>query len=148
MVHAGCVFVASIHPSRTQMSGSFESVRWNARVHRLDLGLYSHPKGFWGNGVKTHVNSKGKIPSTGKILQRGGSNPRRCYKQDSEPNTLPTSYSCPTPLPSPLCLTFFSVLFLVCFFLSFFFFFFFFFLIFLFCGVFFYKSYSNLLKDI
>ena len=26
------------------MSGSFESVRWNARVHRLDLGLYSHPK--------------------------------------------------------------------------------------------------------
>ena len=26
------------------MSGSLESVRWNARVHRLDLGLYSHPK--------------------------------------------------------------------------------------------------------
>ena len=27
----------------------FQSVRWNACVHRLDLGLYSHPKEFWGN---------------------------------------------------------------------------------------------------
>ena len=51
MVRAGCVFVAGIHLSRTWMSGSFESVRWNACVHRLDLGLYSHPKEFWGNGV-------------------------------------------------------------------------------------------------
>ena len=67
MVHAGCVFVASIHPSRTIMSGSFQSVRWNACVHRLDLGLYSHPRLFLGKGVRTHVNSKGKIPSTGKF---------------------------------------------------------------------------------
>ena len=71
------------------MSGSFESVRWNACEHRLDLGLYSHLKEFWGNGVRTHVNSKGKIPSTGKkILPREVSNPRRCIKQDSEPNTI------------------------------------------------------------
>ena len=70
MVRAGCVFVAGIHPSRTWTSGSFESVRWNACVHRLDLGLYSHPKEFGGNGVWTHVNSKGKIPSTGKCPQR------------------------------------------------------------------------------
>ena len=42
------VFVAGIYPSRTWTSGSFESVRWNACVHRLDLGLYSHPKEFWG----------------------------------------------------------------------------------------------------
>ena len=70
MVQAGCVFVADIHPSRTWTSGSFESVRWNACVHRLDLGLYSHPKEFLGNGVWTHVNSKGKIPSTGKFPQR------------------------------------------------------------------------------
>ena len=54
----------------------------------------SHPKEFWGSGVRTHVNSKGKIPSTEKILLRGGSNPWRCIKQDSEPNTLLTSYSC------------------------------------------------------
>ena len=32
------------------MSGSFDSVRWSACVHRLGLGLYSHPKelGFVG----------------------------------------------------------------------------------------------------
>ena len=39
-------------------------------MHKLDLGLYSHPKEFWGNGVRTHVNCKGKIPSTGNILLR------------------------------------------------------------------------------
>ena len=47
------------------MSGSFESMRWDACVHRLDLGLYSDPTEFRGNGVRTHVNSKGKMPSTG-----------------------------------------------------------------------------------
>ena len=31
------------------MSGSLESVRWNTCEHRLDLGLFSHPKEFWGN---------------------------------------------------------------------------------------------------
>ena len=41
-VYAGCVFVAGTHPSRTWISGSFESVRWNACMHRLDLGLHSH----------------------------------------------------------------------------------------------------------
>ena len=53
------------------MFGSFESVQWNACVHRLDLGLYSHLKEFWGgaNRVRTHVNSKGKIPSTGTAVQ-------------------------------------------------------------------------------
>ena len=48
MVHAGCVFVAGISLSRTWMSGSFESVWWNACVPRLDLSLYSHPKEFSG----------------------------------------------------------------------------------------------------
>ena len=53
---------------------SFESVRWYACVHRLDFGLCSHPKEvgffflfvfcFFLNGVRTHVNSKKKIPST------------------------------------------------------------------------------------
>ena len=44
------------------MSGSFESVRRNACVHRLDLGIYSHPKEFGVNGVRNHVHSKGKFP--------------------------------------------------------------------------------------
>ena len=95
MVRAGCVFVAGIHPSRTWTSGSFESVRWNACVHRLDLGLYSHPKEFLGNGVWTHVNSKGKIPSTENV-PRGGSNPRHCGQRAQ---ALPTELSPPPPPP-------------------------------------------------
>ena len=39
-------------------------MRWTACVHTLDLDLYSHLKEFLGNGVRTHVNSKGTIPST------------------------------------------------------------------------------------
>ena len=78
-------FAADIHPSRTRMSGSFKSVRWNKCVHRLDLGLYSNPKEFWGNGARNHVSSKGKIPSTG-----GSEEVRTRDTQDSESNTLPT----------------------------------------------------------
>ena len=44
------------------MSGSFESMQWNACVRRPKL--YSHPREFLGNGVGNHVNSEGKIPST------------------------------------------------------------------------------------
>ena len=46
------------------MSGSLESVRWNACVHRLDLDLYSHPKEFWGmesEPMLTHVNSSEEV---------------------------------------------------------------------------------------
>ena len=95
MVQAGCVFVAAIHSSRSWTSGSFESLWWNICVHRQDLGIHSHPKELWANGVRTHLNSKGKIPSTGKILLRGVSKPWRCIRRDSEPNTLPMSYSAP-----------------------------------------------------
>ena len=45
-VLGGCIFVAGIHPSRTWMSGSFVSERWNTCLQRLDLGLYSHPEEF------------------------------------------------------------------------------------------------------
>ena len=38
------------------------TVQWNACVHRLDLGLYSHLKELFGNRVRIHVNSKGKSP--------------------------------------------------------------------------------------
>ena len=34
-------------------------------VHRPDLSLHFDLKEMWGNGVRTHGNSKGKIPSTG-----------------------------------------------------------------------------------
>ena len=38
-----------------------------------------------------------KFPLPEKNLPRGGSNRRRCIKQDSEPNTLATSYPGPSP---------------------------------------------------
>ena len=53
------------------MSGSFESMRWNACVHRLDLGLYSDPKKFGENGVRNHVNSKRKIPEAQRRFKPG-----------------------------------------------------------------------------
>ena len=51
------------------MSGPFESVRWNACVHRLDLDLYSHPEEFGGNGVRNHV--KGATPGPRKETSAG-----------------------------------------------------------------------------
>ena len=36
-------------------------------VCTLDLCLYSRLKELWGNGVRTYVNSKGKIPSPEKL---------------------------------------------------------------------------------
>ena len=71
------------------MPGSLESVRWNACVHRQELGLFSHLKEFWGNGVRAHVNSKGKIPSTGK---RFSSEEDRTHDAVSSRTASPTHY--------------------------------------------------------
>ena len=77
MVHAGCVLVDGIHLSRTWMSGSFESLGWNACVHRLDLGLYSHPKEFVG--MESEPMLGGRNSSVGsawaRCPQRRGSDP-------------------------------------------------------------------------
>ena len=67
MVHAGFVFVSSIQLSRTQMSGSFGSVKWNVYVHRPDLGLCSHPKEFWGMESESMVVSREKSPLPGAL---------------------------------------------------------------------------------
>ena len=76
--------------------GSFESVRWNVCVHRLDLSLYSHRKEILGDmESEPMLTPREKSPIPKKKFLRGGSNPRRCIKQDSESNTLPTSYSGP-----------------------------------------------------
>ena len=45
-------------------------------------------RGERGNGVRTHVNAKGKNPLDQGL--REGPNLRHCITQDSEPNTLPT----------------------------------------------------------
>ena len=52
------------------MSESFESVRWNACVHRLDLGLYSHPKEFGGMESEPMLTPRGKSPLPEKIRLR------------------------------------------------------------------------------
>ena len=80
------------------MSGSFETVRWNACVHRIYLGLYSHPKAFGGNGVRTYVNSKWKIPLPGeKKLEEARTNDSASSKTAS-----PTHYQRAIPAPG-LC---------------------------------------------
>ena len=55
-------------------------------MHRLDLGLYFHPKEFGGTGVITHVNTKVKIPST------GGSEQEKTRTAASRRTTSPTHY--------------------------------------------------------
>ena len=44
------------------MSGSFESVQWNACVHRLHLSLYSHPNELGGIESKPMLTPRGKSP--------------------------------------------------------------------------------------
>ena len=80
------------------MSGSFESVRWNTCVHRLELGLFPHRTEFLGNGVRTHVNSKLKIPSTGKKFspEENGTHDVVLSRTAS-----PTHYQRTIPPPSP-----------------------------------------------
>ena len=83
------------------MPGSLESVQWKCMcAQTIPWFILSSERVFWGNGVTTHVNSKGKIPCAGKILLRGGLNPQCCSKQDSGTNTLPPSYSGPKVIQS------------------------------------------------
>ena len=55
-------------------------------VHRLDLGLHSHPREILGNGVRTYVNSMRKIPST------RGSEKSRSIDAASRRTASPTHY--------------------------------------------------------
>ena len=73
---------------------------WNACAHRLDLGLYSHPKEFRGSGVRTRVNSKGNIPCIGGVeeVRTGDAAPCRTMS----PTHCLLSYSAPPPPPPPL----------------------------------------------
>ena len=70
-------------------------------MHRLDLALYSHPKQCLGNGVRTHVNSKGKMPSSGKKFS---SEEDRTHGAASSRTASPTHYKLSTS-PSHRILT-------------------------------------------
>ena len=99
MVHAGCVFVASIHPSRTWTSGSFESLplRWNTCVHRPDLGLYFHPKQLFGEWSQNPCLLQGKNPLYWKKLY-----PEEDWTNDTASNRTasPTHYQRAIPAPT------------------------------------------------
>ena len=69
------------------MPGSYESLQWNACVHRLDLGLNSHPKEF--KGMKSEAMLSQRQKSLYQRL-RERSNPQGCIMQDYVPNTLLT----------------------------------------------------------
>ena len=76
-------------------------------MYRLDLGLYSHPKevclfvcfffggggGGSGVGVRIHVNSKGKIPSTGSSEENRTRDAASC--RTASPKHYRLSYSGP-----------------------------------------------------
>ena len=47
------------------MSGSSESMLWNACVHRLDLGLNSYPKEFLGMESEPMLTPREKSPVIG-----------------------------------------------------------------------------------
>ena len=61
-------------------------------MHRLDLRLYSHPKKFLENGVRTHVISKGKIPSAGNSEEDETHD--TASRRTASPTHYPLSYSC------------------------------------------------------
>ena len=53
-------------------------------------------KSFGGMESEPTLTPMEKCPVPEKNVLRGESNPRRCIKQDREPNTLPRNYSGPT----------------------------------------------------
>ena len=78
------------------MSGSSEVVCWNACMNTFDLDLYSHPKGvFLRNGVRTHVNTKGKKSHDRKL--RGGLEPATLHHARQRAHTLPIALFRPPP---------------------------------------------------
>ena len=50
------------------MSGSLESMPWNACSHKLDLSLYSHPEEF--GGIKSETRSTPREKSSLPEAQR------------------------------------------------------------------------------
>ena len=71
-------------------------MRWNSCVHRLDLDLFPYPKEvFLGNGIRIHVNSKGKNPLYRKI----SSEEDQTHDVASSRTTSPTH--CQRAIPAP-----------------------------------------------
>ena len=91
------------------MSGFFESVRWDASLHRLDLSLYSLPKEFFG-GMESEpmLTPREKIPST-RVSEEGRTSDAASHRTAS-PTHYRLSYSLTPSLPHPLATMFGVVL--------------------------------------
>ena len=76
------------------MSGSLESVRWNACVHILDLDLYSHPKELSGNGAEPVLTPREKSPLLEKCSKEDGAHDAASSRAAS-----PTHYQRAIPAP-------------------------------------------------
>ena len=86
MVHAGCVFVDGIHPSRTCQSLLRPCGGMHLRIDQTSVYTLIQ---FRGNGVRTHVNSKRKIPSEEDRTSTAAS------RRTTSPTHFKLSYSSP-----------------------------------------------------
>ena len=88
MVHAGCVFVAGIRHECQDLLSPCDGMRCAQTRPRFILSSES----FRGMASEPMLTPRKEIPAPEKFSPEED---RACIKQDSEPNTLPTSYSGP-----------------------------------------------------
>ena len=109
-MHAECVFVAGIHPSRTWTSGTFESALWNACVHRLTSVYTLIRKSFWRMESKSMLTPREKSSLSvgggggwGGSLQRrieattlyqAGQRPEHTINELFQPSDCPSEFPC------------------------------------------------------
>ena len=62
-------------PALTHLGHEHQDLLSLCSEMRVCTDVYTLIQRVLGNGARTHVNSKGKIPSPVKILSRGLSNP-------------------------------------------------------------------------
>ena len=104
MVHAGCVFVAGIHPSRTWIfevrAMEYMCAQTRPRFILSSRGMESEPmltpreesplpETISSEEDRTHNAASSRTTSPTPL------NLQHCIKQGNEPNTLPTSYCSP-----------------------------------------------------
>ena len=77
------------------MSGSFESVRWNACVHRLDLSFTLIQKSFRGMELEPMLTPRGKSP----LLEKLSPEEDRTNDAVQSRTVSPTHYQQAIPAP-------------------------------------------------
>ena len=76
----------------------FEFVRWNACVQRLDLGLYSHPKEFFGGMESEPMLTPREIsPLPEKVSSEEGPTHDAASSRTASPTHYPRAILAPVP---------------------------------------------------